>query len=174
MYKRQGDYKQDVLQGSWTWWYPGGSIHRQEQYIQGDPVGHFIELDTTGKPLVSGYFEDGLQHGEWMIQVNDHLEKGNYVFGEKDGLWVHMYDDGHRQFEGDYILGQPEGRHRTWYQNGVLKEEGKFEGGAKHRKWRLYDDKGVLMHEYLYRYGKLRKVDGSKVDKRRDGKLKGN
>lgn len=172
--EQQGDYKQDVLQGSWTWWYPGGSIHRQEQYIQGDPVGHFIELDTTGKPLVSGYFEDGLQHGEWMIQVNDHLEKGNYVFGEKDGLWVHMYDDGHRQFEGDYILGQPEGRHRTWYQNGVLKEEGKFEGGAKHRKWRLYDDKGVLMHEYLYRYGKLRKVDGSKVDKRRDGKLKGN
>ena len=46
---------------------------------------------------------------------------------------------------------------------------GQAESGAKHGKWRLYDDQGNLLHEYIYNYGKLRKVDGSKVDKRRDG-----
>ena len=83
-----------------------------------------------------------------------------------------MYGDGQRQFEGTFSFGQPTGKHRFWHPNGILEEEGKYESGAKHKKWRLYDDQGSILHEYIYRYGKLRKVDGSKVDKRRDGKLK--
>ena len=54
---------------------------------------------------------------------------------------------------------------------GVLEESGSYESGAKHGKWKLDSDEGLLPHEYIYRYGKLRKVDGIKVDKRRDGKL---
>ena len=73
------------------------------------------------------------------------------------------------RFEGLYSFGQPVGKHRSWHPNGVLEEVGKHESGAKHGKWRLYDDQGNLLHEYIYNYGKLRKVDGSKVDKRRDG-----
>lgn len=172
--EQQGEYIDDLVHGVWTWWYPGGDLHREEEYSHGKPVGRFLELDTSGTPLVSGFYEDGLRQGLWVIQVNDHQEKGQYVFGEKDGIWTHTYKDGKRQFQGEYVLGQPEGKHRTWHENGVLQEEGQFESGAKHKKWRLYDDTGMLMHEYIYRYGKLRKVDGSKVDKRRDGKLKSN
>ena len=137
-------------------------------------MGTFLEYDTTGAALVSGAYEQGLRHGAWRIQVNDHLQEGDYVYGEKDGVWTHTYGNGKRQFEGAYVVGQPDGKHRTWHENGVLEEEGKYESGVKHKKWRLYDDTGVVLHEYIYRYGKLRKVDGSKVDKRRDGKLKGN
>ena len=172
--EQQGEYIADAIHGAWTWWYPGGAIHREEAYRRGEPVGTFVEYDTTGAALVSGAYEQGLRHGAWRMQVNDHLEEGYYVYGEKDGVWTHTYGNGKRQFEGAYVVGQPDGKHRTWHENGVLEEEGKYESGAKHKKWRLYDDTGVVLHEYIYRYGKLRKVDGSKVDKRRDGKLKGN
>lgn len=170
--EQQGTYEQGLLHSEWTWWYPGGAVHREERYLRGVPVGSFLELDTAGMPLVSGSFEDGLRHGQWRIHVNDHLEEGNYVYGDKDGVWTHTYGNGKRQFEGEFVLGQPEGRHRKWHENGVLEEDGKFESGAKHKKWRSYDDTGMLLHEYIYKYGKLRRVDGSKVDKRRDGKLK--
>ena len=56
----------------------------------------------------------------------------------------------------------------------MIEEEGKYEGGVKHKKWKLFNEEGSVVHEYIYKYGKLRKVDGSRVDKRRDGKLKGN
>ncbi|MDG1674595.1 MAG: hypothetical protein P8H88_04035, partial [Flavobacteriales bacterium] len=117
---------------------------------------------------------DGQKEGPWRIHIHDHLESGSYLLGQKDGEWTHTYGNGKKQFQGEFSFGQPEGKHRTWHPNGVLETEGKFESGAKHKKWRLYDNEGSLMHEYIYRYGKLRKVDGSKVDKRRDGKLRGN
>jgi antitoxin component YwqK of YwqJK toxin-antitoxin module len=172
--EQQGRYVRGSVHGLWTWWYPGGRIHRKERYARGELSGEFLELDTAGNALVEGQYEDGQREGAWRIHIHDHLEEGSYLLGQKDGEWTHTYGNGKKQFQGTFSFGQPEGRHRTWHPNGVLETEGKYESGAKHKKWRLYDDQGSLMHEYIYRYGKLRKVDGSKVDKRRDGKLRGN
>jgi len=94
--------------------------------------------------------------------------------GRKTGFGRTPTATGNASLKAPTWVGQPDGKHRSWHENGVLEEEGKYESGVKHKKWRLYDDTGVVLREYIYRYGKLRKVDGSKVDKRRDGKLKGN
>jgi antitoxin component YwqK of YwqJK toxin-antitoxin module len=170
--EQQGSYMNGAVHGLWTWWYAGGDIHRKERYTRGELNGEFLELDTAGEALVQGQYEDGQREGPWRIHIHDHLEEGNYLLGQKDGQWTHTYGDGKRQFQGEFSFGQPVGKHRTWHPNGVIETEGKYESGAKHKKWRLHDDQGSLMHEYIYRYGKLRKVDGSKVDKRRDGKLR--
>ena len=172
--EQQGRYVRGSVHGLWTWWYPGGKVHRKERYTRGTLNGEFLELDTAGKALVKGQYKGGQKEGFWRIHIHDHLEEGTYLLGQKDGEWTHTYGNGKKQFQGTFSFGQPEGRHRTWHPNGVLEIEGRYESGAKHKKWRLYDDQGSLMHEYIYRYGKLRKVDGSKVDKRRDGKLRGN
>lgn len=170
--EQEGRYLDDQIHGIWTWWHPGGQVHREEGYVRGEPEGVFLELDTAGNVLVSGQYADGEREGLWQMHINDHKEEGSFLGGKKDGLWRHVYGDGQRQFEGTFSFGQPTGKHRSWHPNGILEEEGKYESGAKHKKWRLYDDQGSILHEYIYRYGKLRKVDGSKVDKRRDGKLK--
>ena len=128
-----------------------------------------MELDTVGDVLVKGTFVDGDPEGPWVRNVHNHLEEGQYLSGQKDGVWRITDASDVVRFEGAYSFGQPEGKHRSWHPNGVLEEVGKHESGAKHGKWRLYDDQGNLLHEYIYNYGKLRKVDGSKVDKRRDG-----
>ena len=169
--EQHGRYLDGEVHGLWTWWYPGGDVHRKERYQRGELNGEFLELDTAGQTLVEGQYEDGLRQGPWRVHVHDHLEVGPYLLGQKEGLWTHTYGDGKRQFQGEFSFGQPIGKHKSWHPNGVLEEEGKYESGAKHKKWRLYNDQGSLLHEYIYRYGKLRKVDGSKVDKRRDGKL---
>ena len=131
--------------------------------------GEFIELDPEGQTIVEGAYEDDLRMGFWTIEVNGYIEKGEFLLGEKDGEWIHQYPDGTTQFKGEYSFGQPVGRHRSWHPNGAVKWDGSYENGTRHKKWRLYDEEGFLQHEYLYKYGKLRKVDGSKVDKRRDG-----
>ena len=172
--EQQGVYLNDMIHGQWTWWYVGGSIHREESYNKGKPEGAFLELDTAGEALVSGQYMGGERDGLWRVHVNDHIEEGHYLAGEKHGKWIHTYGSGRRQFEGEFDFGQPVGKHQHWHPNGVLEESGKYEGGVKHKKWRLYDEAGVILHEYIYKYGTLRKVDGSKVDKRRDSKLKGN
>ena len=167
--EQQGEYVQGDFNGRWTWWYPGGFVHRKEDYSFGELDGEFIELDPEGQTIVEGAYEDDLRMGFWTIEVNGYIEKGEFLLGEKDGEWIHQYPDGTTQFKGEYSFGQPVGRHRSWHPNGAVEWDGSYENGTRHKKWRLYDEEGFLQHEYLYKYGKLRKVDGSKVDKRRDG-----
>ena len=172
--EQEGTYLEGNIHGTWTWWHPGGKIHREESYNKGQPEGEFLELDTAGKALVSGEYIGGEREGFWRVHINDHMEEGSYLSGQKHGIWTHTYGSGLRQFEGEFDFGQPIGKHRFWHPNGVIEEEGKYEGGVKHKKWKLFNEEGSVVHEYIYKYGKLRKVDGSRVDKRRDGKLKGN
>ena len=166
--EQEGKYRQGVFHGTWIWWYPGGQTHREEDYTRGKLDGEFLELDTAGDVLVKGTFVGGDPEGSWIRNVHNHLEEGNYLSGQKDGVWRITDASDVVRFEGTYSFGQPVGKHKSWHPNGVLEEVGKHESGAKHGKWRLYDDQGNLLHEYIYNYGKLRKVDGSKVDKRRD------
>ena len=167
--EQEGKYRQGAFHGTWTWWYLGGKIHREEDYTQGKLDGEFLELDTAGDVLVKGTFVGGDPEGPWIRNVHNHLEEGNYLSGQKDGIWRITDASNVVRFEGAYSYGQPVGKHRSWHPNGILEEVGKHDSGAKHGKWRLYDDQGNMLHEYIYNYGKLRKVDGSKVDKRRDG-----
>ena len=118
------------------------------------------------------YYENGEKEGFWRISINDDQIEGRYLFGQKDSVWTESYGDGSPRFRGEYAFGQPVGKHKYFHPSGAKAEEGKYESGVKHKKWRTYDQEGVLLHEYLYKYGKLRKIDGSKVDRRRDGKLK--
>jgi uncharacterized protein len=110
--------------------------------------------------LVQGEFMDGLEEGLWIREVHDFKEEGWYRAGVKHGVWRSTSREGQLLFEGNFDLGQPEGKHRTWYANGMVKEVGTFESGLKHGKWVLKDEAGLTAHEYIYRYGTIRKVEG--------------
>ena len=170
--EQEGKYDRGELDGLWIWWHATGDIHRKEEYSNGALNGLFVELDTLGQSLVKGWYENGEREGFWRISVNDDLIEGRYLFGQKDSVWTESYGDGSPRFRGEFAFGQPVGKHKYFHPSGAKAEEGKYESGVKHKKWRTYDQKGVLLHEYLYKYGKLRRIDGSKVDRRRDGKLK--
>jgi antitoxin component YwqK of YwqJK toxin-antitoxin module len=71
-------------------------------------------------------------------------------------------------FEGDFSFGQKEGAHKTWYSNGILKSSGKYNGDVKNGKWRYFEINGLLDHTHLYKFGKLWKVDGRRVARKRD------
>jgi len=170
--EQRGLYWEGLLDQTWKWWYEDGSLHREEQYRRGELHGVFLELDSIGNILVQGEYMDGLEEGLWLRHVHDYQEEGWYTAGVKHGVWQASSQDGQLLFEGNFDLGQPEGKHKTWYANGMVKEVGNFEGGFKHGKWVLKDEAGLTVHEYIYRYGKIRKVNGMRVDKRRDKKLK--
>ena len=65
-------------------------------------------------------------------------------------------------------LVQKKGTHKEWYPNGTLKSTGKYEGGVENGKWKFFTEDGILKYTYVYRYGKLWKVDGRRVARKRD------
>ena len=163
--EQQGSFDRGLNDGEWTWWFPGGELHREERYKRGKLEGMYTEWDSRGNVVVEGRYENNLREGFWHDQVNDYFEEGEYVAGEKEGVWVMWYNPNQKQGEGEYSVGLAVGKHKQWHRNGLLREEGWYEDGLKHKKWRTYDDTGSMLHEYLYKYGTLVKLDGSRVDK---------
>ena len=170
--EQQGVFIHGEFDGTWTWWYPGGDVHRLENYRRGVLDGEFLELDTMGNPIVKGGYTNGFKDGYWIVEVQDYVEQGEYIEGMKHGMWQHIYPDNSLQYEGEWKFDQPIGKHKMWHANGVLKEVGVYQNGLKHKKWKEFNLDGSIHRQYIYRYGKLRRLDGVKVDRRRDGKMK--
>ena len=166
--EQKGNYKKGELDGVWKWYDKTGFIIRLETWDNGLEDGEFIEYDSYKNLILKGFYKNGLRVGEWFYHVNDHKELGDYLNGERDGIWVYNYSDKQKMFEGVYSFGQKEGIHKEWYSSGILKSNGKYEGGVKNGKWRYYMEDGLLKHTYIYRYGKLWKVDGRRVARKRD------
>ena len=43
------------------------------------------------------------------MDVNDHREEGQYVDGERHGIWIHTFPNGTEQFKGEFEMGLPIG-----------------------------------------------------------------
>ena len=103
--EQEGVYLNDDVHGTWTWWYSGGALHREESYHKGEPEGAFLELDTAGEALVSGQHVAGEREGFWRVHVNDHVEEGSYLAGQKHGKWIHTTVQENGNLRGSLILG---------------------------------------------------------------------
>lgn len=166
--QQTGFYRSGKFDGVWKWMDASGFVIRLETYENGLEEGQFIEYDSSKKLILQGVYQNGLRVNSWFYHVNDHKELGDYLNGERDGNWVYLYSDKQKMFEGEYSYGLKEGTHKEWFPNGILKSNGKFEGGVENGKWKFYNAEGILRYTYIYRYGKLWKVDGRRVARNRD------
>ena len=166
--EQTGYYRNGEFDGKWNWFDVNGFVLRKESYHRGEEDGEFNEYDINKNLVLSGMYKNGMRVGYWIYHVNDHKEEGNYLNGERDGKWVFWYTAKQKMFEGDFSFGQKEGAHKTWYSNGILKSSGKYNGDVKNGKWRYFEINGLLDHTHLYKFGKLWKVDGRRVARKRD------
>ena len=161
--EQTGAYKMDWPHGNWKWFYANGQLHREETYRNGKEDGSSVEYDTLGVIRNEGEFTAGARNGKWKLTVNDHTEEGQYLDGERDGLWVWYYGNGKRMFEGNYQSGIPIDRHKYWYENGQVEMTGKYEAGEMEGRWDFFDKNGFPSMQLDYKEGKVVRIDGQKI-----------
>ncbi|HTL81465.1 MAG TPA: toxin-antitoxin system YwqK family antitoxin [Bacteroidia bacterium] len=150
--------------GVWKWYYDTGQELREETYTDGLRNGTLTEYDESGNIITQGEYVDGLQEGHWFFQIDDYREEGDYVTGERTGVWKHTYIPGGQQrFEGNYTNGQPDGKFTYWYDNGRVWQEGKYVYGRKDGDWKYFDEDGLMTLTITYKDGVEVKFDGVKV-----------
>ena len=149
--------------GNWVWYYENGDTLRFEQFRRGIEDGSLIEKTDSGNVISKGAYLDGFKEGEWIYELNDHIEKGSYSYGDKTGEWKHFNKNGKLIFKGNYIQDRPDGKHKWWYSNGKLKEEGSYAYGQKNGTWKKYDINGILKISINYKDGKEYKINGKKI-----------
>jgi antitoxin component YwqK of YwqJK toxin-antitoxin module len=160
---QEGFYRDGQFHGTWKWYYLNGKLHRKEQYRKGKEDGLFEEWDTFEKQILRGDYELGRKTGEWIQDVNDHREVGEFMDGEKNGIWIHTFPNGTEQFKGEYTLGQPEGKHVYRLLSGNIQKIERYQGGEKNGKWIQYGPNQTLQQSLEYKDDLLIKIDGQKV-----------
>ena len=137
---------------------------REETFRAGKENGSLIEYDSLGKIITKGEFVDGKEEGNWLIEVGDHQEIGNYEYGLRQGEWEHYYiSNGALRFKGSFFDDLPQDKHTWYYDTGVKMLEGNYVSGIQDGEWRRYNPDGSVFVSIEYSSGNEVKVDGLKL-----------
>ena len=159
-----GSYWKGKPDGEWLWYYEKDKLHRREHFSRGKLEGQYVEWDTAGVVIIEGTYSQDVKNGPWKFQMNDHLEIGEYLDGERNGVWKwYYYNTDQPAFESEFNLGVPSGKHKMWYINGVMMEKGQYEGGLRSGDWSYFSDSGLLKMTVTYKNGEIFKVDGVRI-----------
>jgi antitoxin component YwqK of YwqJK toxin-antitoxin module len=159
----KGKYVEGQPHGQWKWYFNDGKLRRQEFYRRGKEEGESVEYDEEGNVISEGEYISGLKEGEWYYHVGDHTEKGNYLDGERHGIWIYEYPDGEINYEGEYLQGLAVGKHKWYHPNGQIKKQGKYSSGVRVGTWKTFDEEGVKVLDVRYKNGLEHKINGRKV-----------
>ena len=92
--------------------------------------------------------------------------QGSFKNGQREGAWVHYYENGQLEYKGNYKNGYQENTWISYYENGQLYYKGNFKNGWLEGAWVWYYDDGQVNNKGNYKKGKR---DGAWVYYREDG-----
>ena len=110
---------------------PEGSETWCAKTVDGKEVkeGPFAIYRPDGSIMMSGYYHDGKQSGEWT-------------------LW---HDNGQKASIDHYKDGVQDGEHTGWYDNGKIAAVGQYKSGKREGVWKRWDPQGFKNWEETYK-----------------------
>lgn len=141
-----GTYVDDVMEGSWRYYYPRGFLSSLETYQNGKKNGVYIGIDRRGYITKEEFYVDdklegpsinykyggniiskvnyknGIKHGksELYYENSTMQESSFYLDGERDGLTVWYDQAGNKIAEFQYQNGVFDGVQKTFYPTDTL------------------------------------------------------
>lgn len=103
-----------------------------EKWEDGSPKVKVEEVlsPIEGKISIVRYYAEKGDTNNYQLEKyydNDQLaEKGQYVNGVKEGVWVYWYKNGNKSIKENYKEGKRVGLYKSWYPDGKELEEIEF------------------------------------------------
>lgn len=97
------------------------------------------------------------KNGKWK-EFNRHailISEGQYVDGDRDGLWRFYYDSGELLIEEEYNCGKKNGKYCSFFRNGKPMSHGKFSNDLRHGEFRVYTEQGRLTKVLVFNNDEL-------------------
>ena len=114
-------------------------------------------IDSLGRKINEGSYEDGLKTGEWKEWDYSAKEYRKIRF-QKDEIhgkvvWIHF--DGYIILEGEFKMGVKNGVWTWYYPLGKIKSQGKFVNGKEEGRHIWYTENGEIEAYADYENGKV-------------------
>jgi len=129
----------------------------QLPFTNGIPHGHRIMWHPNGQKESEGDYVAGQRSGMWKLWFSDGKpdKQGTFVNGKPDGLQVFWHTNGVKSVEWDHKEGYPHGEMKSYHENSQLKQQGAFLEGKKNGNWTAWDENGRKVREALFLKGNL-------------------
>lgn len=101
-------------------------------------------LDDEGRK--TGQWAEEDSHGGFMV--------GDYVAGQREGIWRHYADDGRLRSEGGFADGLVHGQWTWWRANRQVLQRGGFDHEKREGLWERWNAKGELIDSGRYEQDK--------------------
>ncbi|WP_172843093.1 toxin-antitoxin system YwqK family antitoxin [Ichthyobacterium seriolicida] len=138
--------------------YPNMSVKRKSNLINGNLDGIQREYDERGIVKKSFVYENGiliqeggiiddngLKNGFWKYYKNDKLNScGNYVNGQKQGIWKYYYPNGVLEQEENFLDGKLDGEKIWYYRDSKLLRKENYKNGKRHGLFIEYNTMGII------------------------------
>jgi len=177
--KLDGNYRNGLMNGKWTYYHENGQIYVQGRFIDGDGsnlselsgvpfngrTGRWNVWFKNGQKESEGTYRNGNLIGKFEIWLDDGTkvwEHYNNDDGTRDStkLTIQWYENGQKQFEGywkntDDTAGVWIGKHTVWHENGQKMVEGTFKNGKQDAIWTWWYENGQKWKEGTFKNGEL-------------------
>jgi antitoxin component YwqK of YwqJK toxin-antitoxin module len=84
------------------------------------------------------------------------MERGTYVSGQKQGVWLRFSDAGVKERSATYASGRLQGAWIEYDADGRTAVSGSYVNDLRHGKW-TYFERGTVVRTEVYRRGMLQK-----------------
>jgi antitoxin component YwqK of YwqJK toxin-antitoxin module len=142
--KLDGNYRNGLMNGKWTYYHENGQIHGQGRFIDGDGSN---PSESSGIPFNG-------RSGRWKFWYENGQKSSEktYKDGKQNGKWTEWYENGQKRGEGTFKDGKYDGLNANWYENGQKSFEGTYKNGILIGKYELWFEDGTKEWEYYYNY----------------------
>ena len=165
--KSERTYKDDLLDGPYTYYRSNGTIYKQGsmKYLpptypggKGQTVsfGPFKKYFYDGQLKIEGTYTDGPTNWETQIGIWKYYYGNGQlrVYNDNDNKTYKSYNRNGQIKEEGVLFGlqKPE---KSYFENGQLQLEGTYKDGKEDGIWKQYHENGQLKQENTYKNGKL-------------------
>jgi antitoxin component YwqK of YwqJK toxin-antitoxin module len=123
-----------------------------EKDAQGRKTGMWTEPDPHGGVMVGEYVE-GERHGVWRHYFADGTlrAEGGFEHGKVHGEWVWYRSSGGVMQRGGFDHDQKHGTWTRWNAAGQLIDSGDYDNGKKAGEWTTYNPDGTVKRTVTHR-----------------------
>lgn len=162
--EQEGSYVSGKPEGKWLWYYKNGKIRREEVFVKGLEDGEYYELAQDGDTIQKGEYIEGEKYGLWRTKTGDALILENFQDGVLHGDYtVNYWPSNKPRIITHYLQGNLHGAYIEYYPDGKIAREGQYSAGNQNGTWKIYNEDGLLETTLDYSQGEVVKVDGQNM-----------
>jgi len=128
----EGDYKDNLKQGIWIQYFPGGAIRNKITFKDNRPEGYTISYFESGKVCEEGVWKNNRWVGDYKLYYDNGVIQHQFHYtdnGKRDGNQKYFYPNGQLMIDGNWNGGKQTGLTTEYYDDGSVKAKETFNDG---------------------------------------------